>query len=85
MLPSVPLFQMGKFFKQLAGCSSFDAPHDFARHHIWRRTHQYMHMVFTHNSTDYPYFKRLARLSDQLSNSFGYIPFQGFIATFGYP
>lgn len=62
------LFQMRKLFKQLARRAPFDPPHDLTGCHIRRTTHQNMHVIFTHDTFDYPDFKSLTRLSHQISN-----------------
>jgi len=50
-MPSpVPLLQVRKFFKQIARCPPFYPPHDLARSHLRRTTHQNMHMILAYYS-----------------------------------
>ena len=85
MLPPVTLLQMRKLFKQIIRSPSFNPSHDFTGRHSQRCIDQNMDMIFTHYSSDYPNFKRLTSLPDQLSNSFRYLTSQNFVAVFGYP
>lgn len=85
-MPSpVPLLQMRKFFKQIAPCSPFYPPHDLARSHLRRTTHQNMHTILAYYSLYNSDFKCFARLTNQLSNSFCYLSLQNLISILRYP
>lgn len=75
----ISLFQVRELFEQIARSSSLDLPHDFAWGHSWRCTHQYVHMIFAHDTFDNPYLKGFACLPHQVSHSFGYFILQHFI------
>ena len=81
----ISLLQMRKFLKQLARCAALYSSHDFAGCHVRRTTHQNMHMIFTHDSFDYPDFKGFACLSHQVSDSNRHIPVQHFVSVLRYP
>lgn len=80
MTTLIPLLYMRKLFKQLTRSTPFDSPHDFARRHRRRATHQYVHMVFAHNTSNYPYLKGLARLPDKLPYPLSYFSSQYLVA-----
>ena len=81
----VPFLHVRKFFKQLARCATLESPHDLARRHRRRTTHQNMHVILAYNSLHYPNLKKLARLSHQLSNSLRYRSSLYFVTVLRHP
>ena len=69
----VSLFYMRKLFKQLARRPTFDPPHDLARRHRRRTTHQNMYVILAHYPFHDPDLKRLTRLSYQLPYPLRYV------------
>jgi hypothetical protein len=70
MSAPVAFLQVRKLLKQSAGCVAFDPSHDLAWCHMRWRTHQDVHMIFTHCALHYPDLKRLTHLANQLADSF---------------
>jgi len=79
------LLQMGKLFKQITRCPTFNPPHNLTRRHLRRTTHKYMYMILTHHTPYNSYLECFARLSNQLPNSFCYFSLQNFVSIFSYP
>jgi len=81
----ISLFNHWEFLKKFRGGSAFDPSHNFTRRHGWWCRHKYVNMIFTHNTFDDSYFKRLTSLPHKFPYPKGYITFQHVIPVFCYP
>ena len=70
MSSPVTLLQMRKLLEQRAWCVAFDPLHDLARRRLRWRTHQDVHVIFTHHTLHYPDLEGLKPLAYQLSDPF---------------
>ncbi len=85
-MPTPILFlHVRKLFKQLTRCAPLDPPHDLARCHRRRTTHQNVHMILANHSFYYPDLKGFAGLPHQLSNSLRHFCSQHFVSVLRYP
>ena len=85
MSSPVPLLNLRKFFKYLAGCFAFDPTHDLGWRYFRRSGDLDVNMVFAHNSSQYLNFKSLADLAHKISNSQGKVALKNLVTVFRYP
>ena len=81
----VSLLHVRKLFKQLARGSSFDSPHDLARCHRLRTTHQDMDMILANHPFHDPDLKGFTGLTHQLSHALRNLCIQHLVAIFRHP